>query len=186
MMEAVPVPVQKKTGETTITFDIAIPYSIPSDGKIQTVEIQRLTSPADYKYVTLPKLSQHAYLTANLSDWAQLSLQSGEATLYFENSYVGKSNIDANQLSDTLTLSLGTDNSILVKREKRQDFTSRRVIGSNKTETFSFLLTIRNNKTSGIRITLNDQIPVSSNSGITVEAVELSGGKHDVQTGAIK
>lgn len=186
MEEAAPVPVQKKTGETTITFDIAIPYSIPSDGKIQTVEIQRLTSPADYKYVTLPKLSRHAYLTANLSDWAQLSLQSGEATLYFENSYVGKSNIDVNQLSDTLTLSLGTDNSILVKREKRQDFTSRRVIGSNKTETFSFLLTIRNNKTSGIRITLNDQIPVSSNSGITVEAIELSGGRHDVLSGEIK
>ena len=185
MMEAVPVTVQKKTGETTITFDIAIPYSIPSDGKIQTVEIQRLTSPADYKYVTVPKLSRHAYLTANLSDWAQLSLQSGEATLYFENSYVGKSNIDVNQLSDTLTLSLGTDNSILVKREKRQDFTSRRVIGSNKTETFSFLLTVRNNKPSGIRIILNDQIPVSSNSGITVEAIELSGGRHDVLTGEI-
>ena len=185
-MEAAPIPVQKQTGETTITFDISIPYSIPSDGKIQTVEIQRLTAPADYKYVTLPKVAQHAYLTANITDWAKLSLQAGEATLYFENAYVGKSNLDVNQLTDTLTLSLGTDNSILVKREKRQDFTSKRVIGSNKTENFSFLLTIRNNKSTGIRITLQDQIPVSSNSGITVEAVELSGGRHNIQTGEIK
>jgi len=185
-IEAPPPPVQKQTGETTITFDTNIPYSVPSDGKIQTVEIQRLSAPADYKYVTLPKLSQHAYLTANITDWAKLSLQSGEATLYFENSYVGKSNLDVNQLSDTLTLSLGTDNSILVKREKRQDFTSKKVIGSNKTDSFSFLLTIRNNKQTGIRITLQDQIPVSSNSGITVEAIELSGGRHNVQTGEIK
>jgi uncharacterized protein (TIGR02231 family) len=185
-MEAAPIPVQKKSGETTITFDIAIPYTIPSDGKIQTVEIQRLTAPAEYKYVTLPKLAQYAYLTANITDWAQLSLQSGEATLYFENSYVGKSNLDVNQLTDTLILSLGNDNSILVKREKRQDFTSRRIIGSNKTENFSFLLTIRNNKSTGIKITLQDQIPVSSNSEITVEAVELSGGRHNVQTGEIK
>ena len=183
---APPPPVHKKTGETTITFDLTIPYSVPSDGKIQTVEIQRLTAPAEYKYVTLPKLAQYAYLTANITDWAQLSLQSGEATLYFENSYVGKSNLDVNQLTDTLTLSLGNDNSILVKREKRKDFTSRRIIGSNKTENFSFLLTIRNNKSTGIRITLQDQIPVSSNSGITVEAVELSGGRHNVQTGEIK
>ena len=185
-MEAAPVAVQKQIGETTITFDIAIPYSIPSDGKVQTVEIQRLSAPADYKYVTLPKLSPLAYLTANITDWAKLSLQSGEATLYFENSFVGKSNLNVNQLTDTLTLSLGTDNSILVKREKRKDFTSKRVIGSNKTEIYSFLLTIRNNKATPVKITLNDQIPISSNSGITVETIELSGGRHNEQTGELK
>lgn len=186
VLAASPVVVEKQVGETTITFDIAVPYTIPTDGKIQTVEIQRLTAPADYKYVTLPKLSQLAYLTANITDWAKLSLQSGEATLYFENSFVGKSTLNVNQLSDTLTISLGTDNSILVKREKRKDFTSKKVIGANKTEIYSFLLTVRNNKANPIKITLNDQIPISSNSGITVEAIELSGGKHNDETGEIK
>ena len=185
-LAAAPVSVEKKVGETTITFDVAVPYSIPSDGKIQTVEIQRLEVPADYKYVTLPKLSPLAYLTANITDWAKFSLQSGEATLYFENSFVGKSNLNVNQLTDTLTLSLGTDNSILVKREKRKDFTSKKTIGSNKTETFSYLLTIRNNKSVPVNITLNDQIPVSSNSGISVETIELSGGRLNEQTGEIK
>jgi uncharacterized protein (TIGR02231 family) len=185
-IEAAPVYVEKQIGETTITFDIALPYTIPSDGKIQTVEIQRLTAPADYKYVTLPKLSNLAYLTANITDWAKLSLQSGEATLYFENSFVGKSYLNVNQLTDTLTLSLGTDNSILVKREKQKDFTSKKVIGANKTETWSFLLTLRNNKTNPVKIVLTDQIPISSNSGISVEAIELSGGKHNTQTGEIK
>jgi uncharacterized protein (TIGR02231 family) len=184
--EAAPISVEKQVGETTITFDIAVPYTIPSDGKLQTVEIQRLTASADYKYVTLPKLSPLAYLTANITDWAKLSLQSGEATLYFENSFVGKSNLNVNQLTDTLTISLGTDNSILVKREKRKDFTSKKVIGTNKTETYSFLLTIRNNKANPVEITLNDQIPVSSNSGITVEAIELSGGRYNSETGEIK
>jgi uncharacterized protein (TIGR02231 family) len=187
MLEAAPPPpVQKQTGATTITFDISMPYSVPSDGKVQVVEIQRLTAPAEYKYVTLPKLSQHAYLTANITDWAKLSLQTGEATLYFENSYVGKTNLEVNQLSDTLAISLGTDNSILVRREKRQDFTSTKVIGANKTENYSFLLTVRNNKSTGIKITLSDQIPVSTNSGITVEPVELSGGRHNNQTGEVK
>jgi uncharacterized protein (TIGR02231 family) len=185
-MEAAPVEVQKQVGETTITFDVAVPYSIKPDGKVQTVEIQRISAPADYKYVTLPKLTQLAYLTANITDWAKLSLQSGEATLYFENSFVGKSTLNVNQLKDTLTISLGTDNSILVKREKRKDFTSRKTIGSNRTDTFSFLLTIRNNKSNQVKITLNDQIPVSSNSSINVDATELSGGKLNSVTGEIK
>lgn len=186
LAETAPVLVEKQIGETTITFDISIPYTIPSDGKIQTVEIQRLTTPADYKYVTLPKLSSLAYLTANITEWAKLSLQSGEATLYFENSFVGKSYLNVRQLTDTLSLSLGTDNSILVKREKGKEFTSKKVIGSNKTETYSYLLTVRNNKSNPVKITVSDQIPLSSNSGITVETIELSGGKRNNQTGEVK
>jgi uncharacterized protein (TIGR02231 family) len=186
IMEAAPVVVEKQVGETTVTFDVGIPYSIASDGKIQTVEIQRITAPADYKYVTTPKLSQKAYLTANIFDWAKLSLQTGEATLYFENSFVGKSTLDVNQLKDTLILSLGTDNSILVKREKRKDFTSKKVLGSNKTDTFSFLITVRNNKSTPVGITIKDQIPVSSNNSITVDPLELSGGKLNQPTGEIK
>jgi uncharacterized protein (TIGR02231 family) len=184
--EAEPINVEKQVGETTITFDVVIPYSIASDGKVQTIEIQRTTSPAEYKYITVPKISPLAYLTGNIADWAKQSLISGEATLYFENTFVGKSYLNVNQLSDTLPISLGNDNSILVKREKRQDFTSRKVMGSNKTEIYSFLITIRNNKTTPIKIILNDQIPVSSNSGITVEPMELTGGKLNSESGQIK
>jgi uncharacterized protein (TIGR02231 family) len=180
------VVVEKKSGEMSVTFDVSQPYTIPSDGKAQTIEIQRTTTPADYKYVTIPKMSPIAYLTGNITDWAKQSLMSGEATLYFENTFVGKSFLNVNQLTDTLTISLGTDNSILVKREKRKDFTSKKVIGGNKTETYSFLLTVRNNKATPIKITVNDQIPVSSNSTIIVEPVELSGGSLNAETGTVK
>jgi uncharacterized protein (TIGR02231 family) len=178
--------VEKKVGEMSVTFDVAIPYTITADGKVQTIEIQRTTTPAEYRYVTVPKMSTLAYLTGNITDWAKQSLLSGEATLYFENSYVGKSYLNVNQLTDTLTVSLGTDNSILVKREKRKDFTTTRVIGANKTETYSFLITVRNNKANPVKLTVNDQVPVSSNSSIVVEAAELSGGRMNVQTGLVK
>ncbi|HOK76080.1 MAG TPA: mucoidy inhibitor MuiA family protein, partial [Bacteroidales bacterium] len=72
--EAVPVTVEKRTGEMSVTFDIATLYSIPSDGKTQTIEIQRTTTPAEYKYAVVPKMSPHAYLTCNITDWAKQSL----------------------------------------------------------------------------------------------------------------
>jgi hypothetical protein len=37
-----------------------------------------------------------------------------------------------------------------------------------------------------VKIAVNDQIPVSSNSGIEVEAVELTGGKYNAITGEVK
>jgi uncharacterized protein (TIGR02231 family) len=184
-MEAAPPPVQKRIGETTVFFDLSTPFSLLSDGKIQTVEIQRTSTAAEYKYVTVPKLSPIAYLTGNITGWAEQDLIGGEATLYFENTFVGNTYLNVNQLKDTLTVSLGPDNSILVKREKRQDFTSKRVLGSNKTETYSYLITIRNNKPIPVQITLRDQIPISSNSGIEVNAVELSGGKLNTSTGEV-
>ncbi len=183
--EAAPVAIDKTVGETTVSFDVAAPFTIEPDGKVQTIEIQRTTTPAEYKYVTVPKLSPLAYLTGNISGWAEQNLIGGEATLYFENTYVGKSFLNVNQLKDTLTVSLGNDNSILVKREKRKDFTSRKTFGSNQTETYSFLITVRNNKSAQIKITVNDQIPLSSNSGIEVEAEELSGGVYNRQTGEV-
>jgi hypothetical protein len=73
-----------------------------------------------------------------------------------------------------------------VKREKRQDFTSKKTLGSNKTETYSFLITIRNNKNSPVGITVNDQLPVSTNSTIEVDPVEISGAAYNSRTGEIK
>lgn len=184
--EAAPVMVEKREGEMSVNFDISVPYTIPSDGKIQTIEIQRTTTPAVYKYVTIPKISNLAYLTGSITDWASQNLLSGEATLYFENTFVGKSFLNVNQLSDTLAISLGTDQGLLVKREKRKDFTTRRTIGANKTETYSFLITVRNNKKSQVRISVYDQVPLSSNSNITVEVPELSGGRLNQDTGMVE
>jgi uncharacterized protein (TIGR02231 family) len=184
--EAYAVTVEKNVGETSVTFDIAVPYTIATDGKVVTVDIQRISTPAEFKYVTVPKLTPIAYLTGNITGWEKQSLLNGEATLYFENTFVGKSMLNVNQQSDTLSISLGNDNNILVKREKRKDFTSTRLIGANKQVTYSYLISIRNNKTNTINIIVNDQIPVSSNSSITVEPAELSGGKYNTQTGEVK
>lgn len=183
--EAYAVAVQKSEGETSVTFDIAVPYTIASNGKVETVEIQKITTPAEFKYITVPKMAPIAYLTGNITDWEKQSLMTGEATLYFENTFVGKSMLNASQQSDTLTISLGNDNNIIVKREKRKDFTSTRVFGANKQVTYSYLITVRNNKTNAVKMTVKDQVPVSNNSGISVDASELSGGKYNTITGDV-
>jgi hypothetical protein len=45
---------------------------------------------------------------------------------------------------------------------------------------------VRNNKSTSVKITLNDQVPVSSNNNITVDPTELSGGRLNSQTGEVK
>src|SRR5690606_29843850 len=53
----------------SVNFKIGIPYSIPSDGKRQLVDIQQLDVPATYKYSAVPKLSADAFLLAQITGW---------------------------------------------------------------------------------------------------------------------
>jgi len=171
---------------TSFSFDVALPQSVPSDGKVNLIELQRLTADAEYRYKTIPKLKKEAYLTADISDWESLNLLNGEANIYFGNTFTGKTNLVTSQLSDTLNVSLGTDMSITVNREKRKDFTRTRLIGANRQETMSFLISVRNNKNKDITITVFDQVPVSQNNSIDVEPVELSGGRLNSVTGEVQ
>jgi len=87
----------------------------------------------------------------------------------------GKSFIDPNNIKDTLSLSLGRDKRIVVKREKQKELTSRKLIGTNQKESYAWEISVRNTKSEPIRISIEDQIPVSQNSQIEVTATEIGG-----------
>ena len=93
------------------------------------VQVQEYTIPGLYEYYSIPKLDADAFLTVGLADWGKLNLMSGNANIFFEGAYVGQSYIDANNTKDTLTLSLGRDKKIIVKREQVKDFTRTQSIG---------------------------------------------------------
>jgi uncharacterized protein (TIGR02231 family) len=93
--------------------------------------------------------------------------------------------IDPNSTKDTLTFSLGRDKRIVVNREKVKDLTSRSTIGSSKKETYTWEITVRNNKTESSRITLEDQIPVTQNAQIEVTVLDAGGAKFNKQSGML-
>jgi uncharacterized protein (TIGR02231 family) len=171
--------------QTNIEYVISIPYSIPADGKNYMVEIQKNTLPATYQYYCIPKLNNDVFLIARVSGWEQYNIISGEMNLFFEGTYVGKSYIDTRITTDTLELSLGTDKNISVKREKVQDFSSVKFIGTNKKETFTYNLSIRNKKKQNIEIVIEDQLPMSSDKDIEVEPLEISMATYDKDYGKL-
>ncbi len=71
--------------------------------------------------------------------------------------------------------SMGRDRSIRIERTKENDYSSRRAIGSNQTQTVAWKFSVRNTRPEPVVLTLADQLPVSRNSAIAVSAEELSG-----------
>ena len=183
--DIIPIVVQQTENQTNVEFNIDNPYSIPSDGKQYLVEINQVELPATYQYYVAPKLSTDVFLTAQLTDWNKYNFQSGEANLFFEGTFIGKSLIDTRATSDTLNLSLGADKNIVVTRTQPSGLTEKQALSSNKKETKNWLIEIKNRKTQPVNLLVEDQVPVSQNSAIEVDVQELSGGKLDKETGKV-
>ena len=173
--------------QTTLNteFDISLPYTVSSASKPTVVDIRNYEMKSIYEYAVAPKLDTEAFLLAKGIGWEEFNLLPGEANIFFEGTFVGKSFIDPNNIKDTLSVSLGRDKRIVVKREKLKDLTSRKLIGGSQRESYTWELSVRNTKNEAVKIVVEDQLPVSQNSQIEVTPVDLGGAKHDVNTGKL-
>lgn len=180
------MPTEVVENQTAVEFDIKIPYTIKSDNKNTIIEVERYALPADYEYYVVPKVSKNVFLLANITDWNQYNLLEGEANIFFENTYIGKTIIDTRSVTDTLSVSLGQDKSILVKREAVKENTSKKFLSNKREDAKSWKIDIRNNKNQPINLTVLDQVPVSRRDEIEVTVEDQSKGSINKETGEVK
>ncbi|MCP9754229.1 mucoidy inhibitor MuiA family protein [Lacihabitans sp. CCS-44] len=167
----------------TVNFDLGSTYTINSGGQPEIVEVQTYSAEAEYKSVIAPKLDLNAYLVAELKNWEQYKLLSGEANVYFENKFIGKTFINEQSVDNILKLSLGKDTRIVGKREEIENFKARKTIGSNIRESFGYKISVRNTKSETVKVVLEDQVPVSQDSDIEVDIEDVQGGVVEANTG---
>ena len=186
MYESEVIAVSQQQAQFGFEFDIKQLLTLPDGGKTTTTELARHQLPATYEYQGIPKIDKESFLVADATDWQKLNLMEGEANVYFDNSFVGKSILDPNVSSDTLHFSLGRDQSIRVQRTKVNERSIRRFFGSSQEQTMTWRLTVKNMRQETVSITVYDQMPISRNSSIEVSMEELSGGQCDKETGVVR
>jgi hypothetical protein len=179
------IPVNPIENQTTISFEVDLPFSIPSNGESFQVELAQYDIPAYFEYQCAPKIEKEPFLVAKIVEWDQYNLLEGEANIFFEDLYLGRSILDVRFVTDTLNVSLGRDKGILVNREKVRDFYKENFIGNKKVESRAFLITVQNNKAQAVNIILKDQIPVSRVKDIEVQKVDVGDGRLNETTGEV-
>ena len=155
-----------------VEYKMDMPFTIPGNGKEQTVDLKSYQTEANFNYYCAPKLDAETYLLAEIADWANLNLLSGKANITYDGSYVGETNINTNSTEDKLKLTLGTDKRVSVIREKVKDFSSVKTFGSTTKAVLTYKLTIKNNQTKAIHAVLKDQYPISTQKDIVVELLK--------------
>lgn len=168
-------------GELGLEFVIALPYDIPADGKEHQVDILLREVKGDFRHFAVPKLDRDAFLVAYINE----DLLRGKANVYFEGTFVGETYVDTDNPNDSMKISLGRDPKVQVQWEQVRDYTDRKVIGTSVRQTYGFDITLKNNKSEVVNLTIEDQIPVSQNKDIEIKMLEASGGEVDELSGKV-
>lgn len=166
--------VEVEDQDIQVSFAIAVPYDIPGNGKEKLIDLKSYDIKADFKYYSIPKLSDETYLIATLSDYEKYNLLPGEATVTFNNTFVGRTRLRPNDTESQISLTLTTDPRISVKREKQKDFCSTKHVGNSTTVTQSYLITVKNNQSKAAKLTLKEQYPISNDKDIEVKDVTVT------------
>lgn len=176
----------KTEGLTNTKFEIQKKYSITSDGDVTVIEIDNFQVPATYEYYVAPSINENVFLTASVKDWVRYSLLPGEANIYFEGSFSGKTFINPLETTEELSISLGVDPSIVVKRKQLDNFKSKSFIGTQRIIDMAYATTVKNTKTKTIKLKMVDRIPISQNKEIKVDALETGDSIFDKDSGLME
>ena len=167
-------------------FRIDLAYSIKSNNEQYMVLISNTDLEASYKYYTVPKLDASVFLVAQISKLDQLQLVPAKANIFFDGTYMGETFINPNSMDDTLYLSLGKDPNLVVKRTLVQKDSRERIVSNQKEKSNSFTIELKNNKSINATVVIQDQIPVTQNSDIIIEAEDTGKSKYNPVTGLME
>jgi len=153
-----------------------------ADGNVKKLELKFHSIPAEYNYLLAPKEEKAAFLNVKLTGWQGLQLLAGQTNLYFEGTYIGKSIIEPSQLSDTLQLSFGRDENIVVDYSRTKYFHSKSSYRDKEFKEVSYEIAVKNTKKTNIRLTIYDQFPKSNEKNIKIDDKKYKGAFLDEDT----
>ena len=171
---------------TQIIYNIALPYSIPSQTEPIFIEIQKFSMEAKYDYYCYPKLDKDVFLMCHFESLGNKNLLPGNGQVYFEGKSVGKTFLDPYSTKKINDLSLSRDVSIICERTLEKKLSSETKVGDNIKFEKTYKLSLKNNKDRLVSIILVDQIPKSTKKSIDIQLLESSEAIFDKKNGKLK
>jgi uncharacterized protein (TIGR02231 family) len=168
-----------------VEYPLTMRQTIPSNGKEYVISLQEYQVPAIYKYHTVPKLDCGVYLLAKITDYGKYNLLPGQASIFFGDTFIGQVAINPQTTADTLLLSLGRDERIVVKRNRLNVKSSKSILNGAQKDVYEYEIVVRNNKSVAIDIEVLDQVPLTRRKEIEVELLEYAGADYDKEYGKL-
>ncbi|KAJ1303569.1 hypothetical protein OPQ81_011753 [Rhizoctonia solani] len=171
-------------GVLSATFGIPGRSDIPSDEGSHKVVVAILDFDTDLEWICVPREKESVFLTCKVVNSSEFTLLPGEASVFMDDNFVSKSQIDHVSPNDSFKTSLGADSSLKVT------YPSAKTLHRTATQSgFSFLarerqsvsaqsqrITIRNSRLTSVSdLRVIDHLPVSTDAKLAVNVIAPSG-----------
>jgi len=144
--------------------------TLPSRSDQQIVTIAAVTAKADFALVATPLLTDYVYLQAELLNDSDTILLPGQAAMFRNGDFVGRSAVPLVTIGEKFTSGFGIDSQVQVTRELQDKKT--RIQGGNRIDTYNYRMTLSNYTNSAVSLQLLDRLPYTNDSSIKIELVK--------------
>jgi uncharacterized protein (TIGR02231 family) len=158
-----------ESGGATVTYRVARPVAVPSDGSPHRTAVTTLDLGARLDYVTAPKIAAEAYLRARIKNNSAFVLLPGWANIFHEADFVGRTHLETIAPNEEFEAQLGVDDRVKVERELSGRTVDKMLIGNTRRTQFAYTITLTNLLAAPARVTVLDQLPVSRHEAIKVK-----------------
>ena len=177
---APPPPPRQEAQAVTATVQaagFAVEYVIPgratvrADGSERRVRIADMDAAATVTAFTVPRVAPRAFLRARFAHAVAAPTLPGAASLYLDGVFVGRASLPLLRAGEEVSLAFGADDRLRVAYEpqaRRRAQEGSLLTGRSNTESFEALITLRSFHARPIDVTVEDQLPVSSDADLTV------------------
>jgi uncharacterized protein (TIGR02231 family) len=177
---AAPEPVAQRAEEQQATAEVSgfqVVFRIPgrvslgaSEGA-KSLRVSTATIAPDLAVRSAPVRDPTAFLEASFKQGEDAPLLPGRVAIYRDGMFVGRGQMAAASKDETVRLGFGADDKVKIERSvvKRNEGSSGLIVTTSKTDERAFKTSVRNGHEFPIRISVEDQLPVSENEEIQVE-----------------
>ncbi|MEO7075663.1 MAG: mucoidy inhibitor MuiA family protein [Ktedonobacterales bacterium] len=179
MVEAEQASAQMERAGAAQIFHVSGGADIPSDGSPHIVGMSDDDLPCQLEYVAEPVVALGAHLRAKASNTTGHVLLAGELHVFHTGAsgeeYVGMTTLDVTAEDAPLTLYLGADDNVTVKRELIERDTDKGSLLQSgiRRVTLGYRVTLANRTTAPQRMILKDRLPVPRHERIKLRTLDI-------------
>ncbi|HXM03623.1 MAG TPA: mucoidy inhibitor MuiA family protein [Chthoniobacterales bacterium] len=170
-----PEPAKLETSGLAITYVVAQPLSVPSDGQPHLTNLTQIKLNGDLSYVCTPKLELAAFVKVHLTNSSEDTLLAGAVNLFRDGDLMGSLQLPQIVSGQEFDLFGGRDDAIRVDRKELVDRTAQSgFFNSRKQRARKFQISVQNYRKSPVKLALSDQVPVSQDNQVSVTQGQIS------------
>ena len=165
--------------ETLTEYVLPGRKDLPSGSEGTKADLRTFTLPAEYDMVAVPKKDTSIYLAGKANVENLPADVNGEASIYLNDVYAGKTYISPDLTRKTLDVPLGKVEGLQITRTEKKRKTTEALLKNQRTTEFVYEFKLTNNRDTEVQVTVQDRLPISREKTIIVEKKDISGAKHD-------